>query len=54
MVIEAEKELKKYLVLCQECGFGLTRHELRVLAFNFMEKAWSYSQIQLDTENGWA
>jgi hypothetical protein len=38
MGIEAENELERYLILCQECGFGLARHELRVLAFNFMEK----------------
>jgi hypothetical protein len=37
MWIEPENDLEKYLILCQECGFGLTRHELRVLAFNFME-----------------
>jgi hypothetical protein len=38
MGIEAENELERYLILRQECCFGLTRHELRVLAFNFMEK----------------
>jgi hypothetical protein len=38
MGIEAENELERYLILRQECGFGLTRHELRVLALNFMEK----------------
>jgi hypothetical protein len=37
MGLEAE-EFEKCLILRQECGFGLTRHELRVLAFNFMEK----------------
>jgi hypothetical protein len=38
MGIEAENELEKYFILRQEYGFGLTRHELRVFAFNFMEK----------------
>jgi hypothetical protein len=37
MGIEAENDLKKYLLLRQECGFGLTKHELRALAFSFME-----------------
>jgi hypothetical protein len=43
MGIEAENELERYLILRQECGFGLARHELRVLAFNFMENVGSYS-----------
>jgi hypothetical protein len=38
MGIEAENEFGRYLILRQECGFGLTRHEIRVLAFNFMKK----------------
>jgi ubiquinone biosynthesis protein COQ9 len=38
MGIEAENELERHLILRQECGFGLTRHELRALAFNFMKK----------------
>jgi hypothetical protein len=37
MRIESENKLYKYLILRQECGFGLTKNELRVLAFNFME-----------------
>jgi hypothetical protein len=36
--IEAENELERYLILRQECGFVLTRHELRVVAFNCTEK----------------
>jgi hypothetical protein len=36
MGIEAGNELERCLILRQECGFGLTRHELRVLAFNKM------------------
>jgi hypothetical protein len=38
MGIEAENELERYLILRQECGFGLTRQELRALAFNLMKK----------------
>jgi hypothetical protein len=37
MGIDAENCLEKYFILCQKCGFGLTRHELRTLAFSFME-----------------
>jgi hypothetical protein len=36
MGIETGNEFERYLILRQECGFGLTRCELRVLAFNFM------------------
>jgi hypothetical protein len=38
MGIEVDIELERYLIIRQECGFGLTRYELRVLAFNFLEK----------------
>lgn len=37
--IEVENNLKKYLFLFQECGFGFTTHEQRVLVFNFKEKS---------------
>jgi hypothetical protein len=38
MGIKSENELKKCLILCRKCGFGLTIHELGVLAFNFIER----------------
>lgn len=38
MGVEAENDLERYLILRQEFGFGLTRTELRCLAFDFMEK----------------
>jgi hypothetical protein len=37
MGIEVGNDLEKYLILSQECGFGLARHKLRAVAFNFME-----------------
>ncbi|GFR21686.1 hypothetical protein TNCT_320671 [Trichonephila clavata] len=36
--VEAEDDLEKYLILGQEYGFGLTRSELKNLAFDSIEK----------------
>jgi hypothetical protein len=38
MGIAAEDGLQIYLILHQKSGSGLTKHELMVLAFNFMKK----------------
>jgi hypothetical protein len=45
MGTEAENELERYLILRQKCGFGLTRHELRVFAFNL----WKNLELLTDS-----